>query len=132
MSASDPTDALPPPPYEPLRDGLLGFAATLRGAGDHACAERLETMIRTWWTEQRAWNEAFANRMRLYHEINNALVGVRGNAQLLLLGPLGEEPDVRRRLEVMIRESTRIKEAASRLRSLREEWDGHGNDSCAA
>lgn len=132
MSAAGPEDALPRPPFEPLREGLLGFAATLRGAGDAACAERLEGMVRNWWSEQQAWNDAFANRMRLYHEINNALVGVRGNAQLLLLGPLGEEPEVRKRLEVMIRESTRIKEAASRLRSLREEWSGPGSGSRAA
>jgi nitrogen-specific signal transduction histidine kinase len=89
-------------------------------------------MIRTWWTEQQAWNDAFSNRLRLYHEINNALVGVRGNAQLLLLGPLGSEPEVRQRLEVMIRESTRIKEAASRLRELREEWPGSENAARAA
>jgi nitrogen-specific signal transduction histidine kinase len=132
MTPDAPPEALPRPPYEPLRDGLLGFAATLRGAGDAACAERLETMIRTWWTEQQAWNDAFSDRMRLYHEINNALVGVRGNAQLLLLGPLGSEPEVRQRLEVMIRESTRIKEAASRLRELREEWPGSGNAARAA
>lgn len=128
--ATDPD--LPRPPFEPLRDGLLGFAATLRGAGDTACAERLETLIRAWWSEQQAWNDAFANRMRLYHEINNALVGVRGNAQLLLLGPLGEEPEVRQRLEVMIRESTRIKEAAARLRELREAWSGPGSAPRAA
>ena len=132
MTADGPADALPRPPYEPLRDGLLGFAATLRGAGDAACAERLEAMIQTWWTEQQDWNDAFSERMRLYHEINNALVGVRGNAQLLLLGPLGEEPEVRQRLEVMIRESTRIKEAASRLRELREEWRGPGGVARAA
>jgi signal transduction histidine kinase len=120
------------PPYEPLRDGLLGFAATLRGAGDAACAERLEGMIEAWWSEQRAWNDAFADRLRLYHEINNALVGVRGNAQLLLLGPLGEEPEARRRLEVMIRESTRIQEAASQLREIREAFPGRGDGTRAA
>jgi len=132
MIPDAPEDALPRPPYVPLRDGLLGFAATLRGAGDPTCAERLEAIIRTWWSDQQAWNDAFADRMRLYHEINNALVGVRGNAQLLLLGPLGEEPEVRQRLEVMIRESTRIKEAASRLRELREAWNGPGSGSRAA
>lgn len=125
-------ETMPRPPYEPLREGLLGFAATLRGAGEDEAAERLETMVEGWWGEQRAWNEAFSNRLRLYHEINNALVGVRGNAQLLLLGPTGEEPEVRQRLEVMIRESTRIKEAASRLRELREEFPGTGDGSRAA
>ncbi len=132
MNPEDAPDALPRPPYEPLRDGLLGFAATLRGAGETEAAGRLEAMVENWWGEQQAWNEAFSNRLRLYHEINNALVGVRGNAQLLLLGPTGEEPEVRQRLEVMIRESTRIKEAASRLRELRQGFPGAGNASRAA
>jgi nitrogen-specific signal transduction histidine kinase len=132
MTPDDARDALPPPPYGSLREGLLGFAATLRGAGDANVADRIESMIEQWWTEQQTWNDTFSNRLRLYHEINNALVGVRGNAQLLLLGPLGEEPELRERLEVMIRESTRIKEAANRLRELREEFPGPGDASRAA
>jgi acetyl esterase/lipase len=132
MNPEQQAASLPAPPYERLRDGVLGFAATLRGAGDPAQASALEGMVESWWSEQKTWNEAFANRLRLYHEINNALVGVRGNAQLLLLGPLGNEPDVRQRLEVVIRESTRIKEAASVLRQIREEFPGPQGESRAA
>jgi nitrogen-specific signal transduction histidine kinase len=125
-------DPLPPPPYEALREGVQRFAETLRGAGDEEGARTLESMIDRWSNAQAEWNEVFANRLRLYHEINNALVGVRGNAQLLLLGPHGEEPDVRQRLEVVIRESTRIKEAASVLRQIREDYPGQGVRSRAA
>lgn len=124
--------ALPHPPYERLRQGVLAFAATLRGAGDETQARALEDMVERWWDEQAAWNAAFANRLRLYHEINNALVGVRGNAQLLLLGPVGNEPDVRQRLEVVIRESTRIKEAANVLRQIREAFPGQQDAGLAA
>ena len=111
--------ALPQPPFGLLRDRLLEFAATLRHGGDVAGADALETMVDGWWKEQDEWNEALCQRLRMYHEINNALVGVRGNAQLLLMGPLGSEPDARKRLEVVIRESSRIKEAAGLLREIR-------------
>lgn len=132
MTADPNPVPLPPPPYDGLREGVLRFAETLRGAGDANGAHTLESMIERWSDAQAEWNEAFANRLRLYHEINNALVGVRGNAQLLLLGPLGDEPDVRQRLEVVIRESTRIKEAASVLRQIREDYPGQGISSRAA
>jgi len=55
----------------------------------------------------------------VYHDINNALVGVRGNAQLLLMGPAGAVPGARDRLEVVLRESDRIREAAHRLNALK-------------
>jgi signal transduction histidine kinase len=126
-----PEGELPRPPFEPLLGSLRAFAATLRQAGDAEHATELETLVEHWWGTQVVWNDELGNRLRLYHEINNALVGVRGNAQLLLLGPMGNEPDIRHRLEVVIRESTRIKEAASRLRSLRERIPGGGGSRAA-
>jgi nitrogen-specific signal transduction histidine kinase len=56
----------------------------------------------------------------VHHEINNALVGVRGNAQLMLINMAGQSPAVRERLEVVLRESGRIQEATVRLRELRQ------------
>jgi signal transduction histidine kinase len=132
MSPERPDGGLPRPPYEPLRERLLGFAATLRSAGDTAHAGELETLIEEWWGSQLEWMDELGNRLRLYHEINNALVGVRGNAQLLLLGPHGQDPDVRQRMEIVIRESTRIKEAANRLREVREDLPGAPGASRAA
>ena len=42
------------------------------------------------------------------HDINNALVGVFGNAQLLALGPAGQMPGVKERLDVIQREAKRM------------------------
>jgi signal transduction histidine kinase len=53
------------------------------------------------------------------HDINNALVGVFGNAQLLALGPAGSMPGVKERLEVIQREAKRIKDAALRLSEIK-------------
>jgi nitrogen-specific signal transduction histidine kinase len=55
----------------------------------------------------------------VHHEINNASVGVRGNAQLMLMQPAGQAPGVRERLEVVLRESGRIQEATVRLGELK-------------
>ena len=60
-----------------------------------------------------------ARQLGVHHDINNALVGVRGNAQLLLMGPAGQTPGARDRLEVVLRESDRIREAAHRLNALK-------------
>ncbi len=53
------------------------------------------------------------------HDINNALVGVFGNAQLLSLGPAGQMPGVKERLDVIQREAKRIKDAALRLSEIK-------------
>jgi nitrogen-specific signal transduction histidine kinase len=55
----------------------------------------------------------------LHHEINNALVGVRGHAQLLLHG-VGDQPRARERLEVILRESARIEKAVRQIRELQD------------
>jgi nitrogen-specific signal transduction histidine kinase len=72
-----------------------------------------------WWQEQLGWTGELARQLGVHHDINNALVGVRGNAQLLLMGPAGEVPGARDRLEVVLRESDRIREAAHRLNALK-------------
>ena len=73
----------------------------------------------TWWQEERDWTGAVARQLTVHHDINNALVGVRGNAQLILMGPAATAPGVRDRLEVVLRESDRIREAAQRLNALK-------------
>ena len=42
-----------------------------------------------------------------------------GHVQILLMGPLGQQTSVRERLEVVLRESQRIRDAALELRQLR-------------
>lgn len=124
MNGDGTGEALPQPPFEPLRDKLLELVGELRRGGGEAAATELERTIAAWWTDQQHWNGLLCQRLRMYHEINNALVGVRGNAQLLLMGPLGSEPDARARLEVVIRESSRIKEVAGTLREIRTRIQG--------
>ena len=110
---------LPPAPFERLRERLLEEAAERERAGDTRSAESLRAIVEDWWAEQDIWNARVRETLGLHHEINNALVGVRGNAQLMLMNPAGLTPGVRERLEVVLRESGRIQEAAARLRALK-------------
>lgn len=110
---------VPPPPWERLRADLLAWADDLGADGDGSAGAALRATVETWWEEQRRWNDATSSLLSLHHEINNALVGVSGNAQLLLMGPAGQQPGVRERLEVVLRESQRIRDAAVQLRQLR-------------
>jgi signal transduction histidine kinase len=57
--------------------------------------------------------------LAVHHDIRNALTGVLGNAQLVLMGPGAEIPGVRKRLEVLIHEAERIKEISDRLHQAR-------------
>jgi nitrogen-specific signal transduction histidine kinase len=88
-------------------------------AGDADGAARLRTLVEDCRKEQEAWNTQVEDLLAVHHEINNALVGVRGNAQLMLMNPAGQGPGVRERLEVVLRESGRIQEATARLRDLK-------------
>ena len=107
------------PPYERFRERLLAEAGARERAGDRETADLMRTMVEQWWSEQEAWNARVRDVLGLHHEINNALVGVRGNAQLMLMNTSGQLPGVRERLEVVLRESGRIQEASVRLRDLK-------------
>ena len=122
----------PAPPYAALRERLMELALTLEGAGRTNEAEALRRTVNDWWRDQQQWDTRLSQGLGLHHEINNALVGVRGNTQLLLMGPAGQQPGTRERLEVVIRESGRIQEAAGRLRELRLVIGGAGNPPLAA
>ena len=71
-------------------------------------------------------------QLGVHHEINNALVGVRGNTQLLMLSEAAGTPAVRERLEVVIRESGRIRDAAVQLQELKAALHGSGSIPRAA
>ncbi len=119
-------------PWASLHDELVALVESLRARGDATAAADLHAMIERWWNEQQAWDARMADVLTVHHEINNALVGVRGNAQLLLMGPAGRQDCVRERLEVVLRESSRIQEAASRLRALKSSLGGEAPRSRAA
>jgi len=115
-----PESMLPPAPWTALRETLLAHIEEHERTGDELGAARLRVQLAEWWDQQTAWSGRVVQTLRLHHEVNNALVGVSGNAQLLLLGPLGSQPAVRERLETVLREARRIETAVGRLRSLRE------------
>ena len=105
------------PPWETLRERLLERAEGMRAAGDEAGAAVLHALVEEWWGEQQEWTEVLCEALRANHEINNALVGVSGNVQLLLLSPTGQEPGVRERLQTILREAGRVERA---IRGLQE------------
>src|SRR5262249_49726466 len=113
-----------PPPWLGLRERLLARAAACGQAGHPAEADGLRALVAEWWREQEPWNERMEAMLELHHEINNALVGVRGNVQLMLMNPAGQVPGLREKLEVVLRESGRIQEATARLRDLKSVLGG--------
>lgn len=123
---------LPPPPFHALRARLLAQADALDAAGAGPVGRELRATVEAWWAEQQQWAGEVSGLLSVHHEINNALVGVRGNAQLLMMGPAVQQPGVKERLEVVIRESGRIRDAVSRLAELKSALIGAGTASKAA
>jgi signal transduction histidine kinase len=115
--------ALPTPPWVVLRARLLEHAARLAASGDATGSAVLHALVEGWWRDQAAWSATAREVLRATHEINNALVGVSGSAQLLLLGPTGQQNGVRERLQVVMRESERVERAVQRLQLLRSAFD---------
>ncbi len=119
MMAAEPGSGAVVPSAAAFRSRMLRCAEDMAASGAMASAEALRDSVETWWREQDACQQEVLRMLDVHHEINNALVGVRGHAQLLLLGPAGRDPKVRDRLEVIIRESERIEKAAQQLREVR-------------
>lgn len=127
-----PENPLPPSPHEDLRRQLLAIADEQQAGGDPARARQLQMLVASWWDDLARWESRLGQLLGVHHEINNALVGVRGNAQLLLMDPTVQSPVVREKLEVLLRESGRIRNAAVRLRELKAALHGPGTSSRAA
>lgn len=113
-----------PPPWHALLARLTALAAEAEARGESGTAAALRAETEAWWQLQQGWDAQAAEILGAHHDINNALVGVRGNAQLLMMNPAAQQSGVRDRLEVMLRESSRIQEAAGRLRALRASLGG--------
>jgi nitrogen-specific signal transduction histidine kinase len=124
------------PGQQPALEALLArfeeHASTLEAGGDRSGAEALRATVADWWSQQQAWNARLADALGVHHEINNALVGIRGNAQLLLRNPAAQAAGLRERLEVVLRESGRIQEATGRLRELKTGLGGGASQTRAA
>jgi len=119
-------------PWDAMRVRLEAEIGALEDRGDTAGAGSLRGALDAWWTQQTDWNARATEVLSVHHEINNALVGVRGNAQLLLMNPAVQQMGIRERLEVVLRESGRIQEAAGRLRELKAGFSGPAAGSRAA
>jgi nitrogen-specific signal transduction histidine kinase len=115
-----------------LRDDLLALADGLTRLGRQEEAGALRERLESWWVEHERWLEELDRGLAAHHEINNALVGVSGNVQLLLMGAACQQPGVRERLEVILREAGRIKAAAQPLRDLRAALDRGSGERRAA
>lgn len=103
------------PPWEALREKLLEYSQAMAASGDTAGAAVLHALVESWWHDQGIWDEALRQALMANHEINNALVGVSGNVQLLLMSQAGRQSEVRERLEVVLREAARVERAARDL-----------------
>ncbi len=103
---------------------LAELAMLLRvRAGDAEAAEladRLDAAALRLVEESDSLKRRLLASLSVNHDINNALVGVVGNAQLLGLGPAAALPGVKERLDVITRESNRIKQATLRLSELKQ------------
>jgi signal transduction histidine kinase len=132
MSTAEPMkDPLPIPtgfddlPRPSQTRELIAVAALVRarcgGRGRAAeLAERIEEAARAPGRGARRAQAPLLASLSVNHDINNALVGVVGNAQLLSLGPAASLPGVKERLEVIAREANRIKLATLRLSELKQ------------
>jgi signal transduction histidine kinase len=118
-SVSQPTpDEQPAPARDPELSALIA-----RLEADPALrelAERLEAAADRLAAESDDLKRRLLACLSVNHDINNALVGVVGNAQLLGLGPAAALPGVKERLEVIARESNRIKQATLKLSELKQ------------
>ena len=94
---------------------MLERSEAMAATGDTVGAAILHALVEAWWQEQQAWDAALRQTMMANHEINNALVGVSGNVQLLLMSAAGRQPGIRERLEVVLREAGRVERAARGL-----------------
>ena len=128
----DPAPDLKAPPFAALHARLLAALDSVDAKGGGSGASGLREAIEEWWRTQREWNEHLVRLFGMYHEVNNALVGIRGNAQLLQMSPVAQQPGVKERLEVVIRESQRIHDAVGRLREAKAALVGSDTAARAA
>lgn len=120
------------PPYPTLHARMLAALASVEAENGGEHSRELRKAIEEWWRAQQEWNEYLSWLFGLHHEINNALVGIRGNAQLIQRSAAAHPPGVLERLEVVIRESQRIQEAVGRLRDAKTALGGQDPASRAA
>jgi signal transduction histidine kinase len=128
-------DDLPRPGIDHELEAIAAILRTRAGdAGANELAERVEQVGLRLAEETDSLKRRLLSSLSVNHDINNALVGVVGNAQLLGLGPAAALPGVKERLEVIARESNRIKQATLKLSELKQALlvEGRANGRGAA
>ena len=100
---------------------LQGLARRLEARGDRDGARAACELARSLVAWEADVVRAAVGALAAHHDIRNALTGVMGNAQLLLMGPAADLPGVRRRLESLTREAERIRDLAETLGRARLE-----------
>lgn len=114
-------DELPRPGMDAELEAIAALLRTRAGdSGAAELADRVEQAGQRLSDETDALKRLFLSSLSVNHDINNALVGVVGNAQLLGLGPAAALPGVKERLDVIARESNRIKQATLKLSELKQ------------
>ncbi|HEV8481714.1 MAG TPA: histidine kinase dimerization/phospho-acceptor domain-containing protein [Candidatus Eisenbacteria bacterium] len=121
----------PAPGAKPERpsDEAAALATWLDAAGQSEGAARARALA----SHLEDWEAHLVSRateaLAVHHDIRNALTGVLGNAQLVLMGPGAEVPGVKRRLESLVHEAERIKDITDRLHQARAGLLASGNGS---
>ena len=128
----EPGNGVKAPAHTALHARMIAALEGIEAEGGGEKAQRLRKAIEDWWSAQQHWNEYLSQLFGIHHEVNNALVGIRGNAQLIQRSAAAGQPGVRERLEVVIRESQRIQEAMARIRDAKIALGGPDPASRAA
>jgi len=108
------------------------LARWLREKGDTEAAERADAVAAAVVEWEVSILRTAGDALGVHHDIRNALTGVLGNAQLVLMGAGADAPGVRRRLESLVHEAERIRDMTDRLSKARTGFlaqeDGKGED----
>ena len=106
------------PPSRPSGEARE-LAEWLEGKNQPEAAERVRALSDHLIEWEARVTRQVGEALAVHHDIRNALTGVLGNAQLVLMGPGAEVPGVKRRLESLIHEAERIKDITDRLHRAR-------------
>ena len=114
MAATPPEDQLPQVVLEEIamqleRSSLPRYADQLRGVATRIAAQ------------EREFKDRVREVLAIHHEVNNALTGVLGNAQLLQMSPAAADPATKKRLDALSREAQRIRDIITILREFRRQ-----------
>jgi len=119
----------PAPKPERPSEEAAELALWLEGQGQMEAAERVRALASRLEDWEAHLVSHVGEALAVHHDIRNALTGVLGNAQLVLMGPGAEVPGVKRRLETLVHEAERIKDISDRLHQARAGLLASGNGS---